>query len=275
MTPWAGIPDPEWPKIRPRAWPRIVAKGFCLAVIVFGGLAILLFARLIERPFYGLHRPMTPHITVIVCRIALFIIGLPVVRRGTPLHEPGAMVVNHASWLDIFVLNSSRTLYFVSKAEVASWPGIGWLARATGTLFIRRDPREAIVQRQDMEDRLLAGHQLLFFPEGTSTDGRRVLKFRSTLFAAFFSDALHHAVSVQAVSMIYHAPRDADMRFYGGWGDMSFGRHLLMVLASPRHGHVELIYHSPVRVDAYPNRKSLAATLEAQVRNGHPALNPS
>ncbi len=59
---------------------------------------------------------------------------------------PGALVANHSSWLDIFVLNAAEPVYFVSKAEVAGWPGIGWLARATGTLFIRRDPREAAVQ---------------------------------------------------------------------------------------------------------------------------------
>ncbi|MGB0440009.1 MAG: lysophospholipid acyltransferase family protein [Paracoccaceae bacterium] len=251
---------------------RMVARGVPMASVVFGGLLVLLLVRMVERPLCGLRRPVTPHITVGVCRVALWILGLRVVARGTPLRQGGAMVCNHVSWLDIFVLNSRRTLYFVSKSEVASWPGIGWLARATGTMFVKRDPREARTQTVQLEDRLLAGHRVLFFPEGTSTDGRRVLPFRTTLFAAFFSDRLRHATCVQAVSMIYHAPRGADLRFYGWWGEQSFERHLLGVLAARRHGHVELIYHPPEQVDAFPNRKSLARHMEAQVRDAHSLL---
>ena len=102
----------------------------------------------------------------------------------TPL-IPSTVVANHASWLDIFALNAPQRIYFVSKDEVRDWPGIGWLARATGTVFIARKSREAGVQARLFETRMAAGHRLLFFPEGTSTDGRRVLPFKTTLFAAF------------------------------------------------------------------------------------------
>ncbi|WP_367998774.1 lysophospholipid acyltransferase family protein, partial [Photobacterium sanguinicancri] len=54
------------------------------------------------------------------------------------MKQHGAVVANHSSWLDIFALNARKRIYFVSKAEVAKWPGIGWLARATGTVFINR-----------------------------------------------------------------------------------------------------------------------------------------
>jgi 1-acyl-sn-glycerol-3-phosphate acyltransferase len=237
--------------------------------VVFGGLIVLLLLRLIERPVYGVDRPMTPYITQGVCRTAFVILQLQLSVRGPRMPGPGAVVANHSSWLDIFALNARRNVYFVSKSEVADWPAIGWLARATGTVFIRRDPREAGRQAKLFEERLLHRHRLLFFPEGTSTDGLRVLPFKSTLFAAFFADGLRHEMQIQPVSVIYHAPQGEDSQFYGWWGDMSFGSHLTKTLATRRQGRVEVVYHAPVRVDAFPNRKSLASHLETQVRAGH------
>jgi hypothetical protein len=76
-----------------------------------------------------------------------------------------------------------------------------------------------------------AGHRLLFFPEGTSTDGRRVLPFKTTLFGAFFAHARRTPCAIQPVSVIYIAPAGEDARFYGWWGEMDFGPHLLKVLA--------------------------------------------
>ena len=186
----------------------------------------------------------------------------------------GAVAANHSSWLDIFALNARKNVYFVSKSEVASWPGIGWLARATGTVFIQRDPRQVKAQVSEFEERLNHGHRLLFFPEGTSTDGIRVLPFKPALFAAFFSDALAHQMHMQAVTVLYHAPEGRDARFYGWWGDMGFGEHLIKVLAERKQGKVELIYHPPVRVDAFANRKSLASYLEAEVRGAHLPVAP-
>jgi 1-acyl-sn-glycerol-3-phosphate acyltransferase len=183
---------------------------------------------------------------------------------------PGAYVANHVGWLDIFVLNSSKPLYFVAKSEVADWPGIGWLARGTGTVFIARDPRQAAVQTRLFEDRLRAGHRLLFFPEGTSTDGRRVLRFKTTLFQAFQSARLRDIVQIQPVTLAYHAPPGEDARFYGWWGDMALGPAILAVLAARRQGRVEVIYHPPLKVRDWPDRKALAACAEATVRDGLP-----
>ena len=97
-----------------------------------------------------------------------------IVVGGALLVGAGAMVANHSSWLDIFALNAAKRLYFVSKSEVAGWPVIGWLARATGTVFIKRKQRDAMRHIEVLRDRFLAGHTLLFFPEGTSTDGLRI-----------------------------------------------------------------------------------------------------
>jgi 1-acyl-sn-glycerol-3-phosphate acyltransferase len=251
-------------------WVLVVFRGISLSVVVFGGLAALLLVRLAERPLYGLDRPWTPHITQMVCRLAFVILGIGYKVRGVMMQEKGAVVSNHASWLDIFALNARKRVYFVSKSEVASWPVIGWLARATGTVFIRRVAREAKAQNHIFEERLKAGHRLLFFPEGTSTDGLRVLPFKSTLFAAFLARDLREILSIQPVTLIYRAPEGEDPRYYGWWAEMDFGSHFLKVLATPRQGSVELVYHEPVRVRDSADRKALSSRCEMAVRSALP-----
>jgi 1-acyl-sn-glycerol-3-phosphate acyltransferase len=253
------------------SWVRVLLRGAPMALVVFGGLLVLLLVRLIERPFWGHARPFTPAITVYVCRTALRILGLGIDVHGAPMVGRGAIVANHGSWLDIFVLNAISRIYFVSKSEVAGWPGIGWLARATGTVFIERNPARAREQTHVFRDRLLMGHKLLFFPEGTSTDGQRVLGFKTSLFAAFLESEVRQDLFVQPVSVVYHAPLGADPRFYGWWGETSFGSHLLAMLAAPRHGRVDIVHHSPIEVVKMPHRKALARACEAAVRAGFEA----
>ncbi len=247
---------------------RGVARGLPLAVLVFGGLVILLLIRMVERPICGLRRPVTPHITQAVCRTAFFLLGIRYRVIGEPMKGPGAVVANHVSWLDIFALNARKRIYFVAKSEVAAWPGIGWLARATGTVFIKRDRREAAAQIAIFRDRLSAGHKLLFFPEGTSTDGLQVLPFKPTLFAAFFDPELVETLALQPATLVYHAPKDEDPRFYGWWGEMDFAPHLLSTLCARRQGAVTVVYHDPVAVRDFASRKALAASVEAVVRRG-------
>lgn len=257
-------------------WLRVLLRGPVLALVAYGGLLLLVLTRLPEQLVFGLRRPVTPVFAFAVSRAALRILGIGFATHGQPMRGRGAVVANHGSWLDIFALNAAQQVFFVSKAEVARWPGIGWLARATGTVFINRNGREAQAQKLLFEARLRAGHRLLFFPEGTSTDGVRVLPFKSTLFAAFFSHGLEELLQIQPVSVIYHAPPGEDARFYGWWGDMGFGPHLLKVLAQGRQGRIEVVFHTPVRVADFAGRKALAAHCEAAVRHGvSEALHPA
>jgi 1-acyl-sn-glycerol-3-phosphate acyltransferase len=270
---WQGGHEPHAFHPSKLEYLRIVRRGLPLGVLVFGGLILLLLVRLFERPIFGTQRPITPHITQFVCRNAFRILGIRFATNGTPMHQKGAVVANHAGWLDIFSLNARKRVYFVSKSEVAGWPGIGWLARATGTVFINRDRKEAQSQIEVFRTRLMAGHKLLFFPEGTSSDSQRVLPFKSTLFAAFFTPDLRDFMWVQPVTIRYFAPEGRDPRFYGWWGDMEFGPHLLQTLAVRRHGRVELVYHEPVKVSDFKGRKELAAHCEAAVLEGLGDLN--
>jgi 1-acyl-sn-glycerol-3-phosphate acyltransferase len=260
----------DLPRIGPAGWVRVVVRGAPLAAVIYGGLALLLLVRLVERPICGMDRPVSPWITQGVCRAAVWLMGLRLVVRGQPMRGRGAVVANHASWLDIFVLNAVDRVYFVSKAEVAGWAGIGWLARATGTVFITRKGAEAREQQRLFEARLRAGHRLCFFPEGTSTDSRRILPFKSTLFAAFFTHGMEHVVQLQPVTVVYRPASGMDLRFFGWWGEMDFAPHLLSVLAARRGGDVQVVLHEPRPADAFSDRKTLAAWCEATVRGAHP-----
>lgn len=265
---WHDAPVPR-SRIGPIGWLRGLARGLTLGLVTYAGLALLLLVRLFEAPLFGPDRPLTPHVTQFVCRAALRILGLRLTVSGTPMAERGAVVANHSSWLDIFTLNAIQRVYFVAKSEVSGWPGIGWLARATGTVFITRRGVEAKAQQEIFEARLRAGHKLLFFPEGTSTDTIRVLPFKSSLFQAFYTHGLDRLMFIQPVTVIYRAPEGQDPRFYGWWGDMEFAGHLWMMLAAPRHGRVEVILHPPVPVDGFEDRKALAQHCERVIRTSH------
>jgi len=271
-TTWhADQPPPEKIRIGPIGWGLVALRGSVLGALIYGCLLVLVLTRLIERPLFGARRPVTPFISQFVCKSAFVILGIRFLRRGTPMREAGAVVANHTSWLDVFTMNAPQQVYFVAKSEVASWPAIGWLARATGAMFITRRGRDAKTQTRILAKRLGLGHKMLFFPEGTSTDGLRVLAFKSTLFAPFFENDMKNVLSVQPITVIYRAPAGTDPRFYGWWGEMTFAPHLLKILAARRRGAVEVVFHPPVRVADFADRKALAGHCEAVVRSALPA----
>jgi len=245
---------------------RVLRRGLPLLLLLLFCFALLLLVRLVERPFFGQNRPISPFITQFVCRTAFLLLGIRFATRGMIMKHPGGVVSNHSSWLDIFALNAAKRVYFVSKSEVANWPLIGWLARATGTVFIRRARRDAALQRAVFAERLQLGHKLMFFPEGTSTDGLRVLEFKPTLLAAFFDPALSADLWIQPATLIYRAAAGADARQYGWWGDMDFAPHLISTLAARNQGSVTIVYHAPLRVADFADRKALAKALEEVVR---------
>lgn len=264
---WRDEPDPIPPRPGWAGWVRVLLRGLPLLGVLLAGLILMSLLRLVERPLCQPRRPVTPWITVLVCRVSLSLLGLRSHVTGGPMGGHGAMVANHSSWLDILALNAQAPLTFVAKAEVAGWPGIGLLARATGTLFIRRESRtEVAEQAQGVAQRIRAGETLLFFPEGTSTDGRRVLPFKPSLFAGLLSPGVQAGLHVQPVTLSWQAPEEEDPRFYAWWGGMAFGPHALSVLAAGRPGGVRITFHAPIAVRGR-DRKSLAAEAEALVRS--------
>ena len=94
-------------------------------------------------------------------------------------------VGNHVSWLDIHVLNSLSAVRFIAKAEIRNWPIFGWLAQQANTLFIEREnKKDAVRVIENATKSLIKGDCLCFFPEGTTTDGTELLRFKGSLMQA-------------------------------------------------------------------------------------------
>jgi len=209
-----------------------------------------------------------------VCRL----FGVRVSVLGAPIRGGGLMTANHTGWLDIPILSAVAPVSFVAKIEVAQWPFFGTLARLQRTIFIRRERGKALEDRDTIRKRLLEGDALVLFPEGTSSDGNRVLPFRSALLSAaeldLGEDAAHrqrHA-SVQPVSIalvgLHGMPMGRENRpFYAWYGDMELVPHLWEALKS---GPMDVIveFHRPTTIDETGGRKELAARCEAAVRAG-------
>ncbi|HEU0221317.1 MAG TPA: lysophospholipid acyltransferase family protein [Paracoccaceae bacterium] len=239
-------------------------------------LAMMAVATVIMFPLYaaaqGIARltglPLHHPIQVSWARLALFACGLRFRQVGRRMPHGGALVANHASWLDIFALLAPGRVIFLAKSEVRHWPVIGLMAAVAGTMFIERKTTAAKRQQEEMRARIAHGQLLCFFPEGTSTDGLRVLPFKSTLFAALHSPELRDNVWVQPATILYEAPRGRPRNLYGWWGTMPFGRHVWDIVTSSFGGRVTVIFHPPVRAADFADRKALAKRCGDAVASG-------
>ncbi|MEC9435289.1 MAG: lysophospholipid acyltransferase family protein [Pseudomonadota bacterium] len=255
---WLGPEPPELPAPslagRLAAYARLVAAVLGTAVL----LGLYLLFKLIERAIPAFR--LRARVQRLWARYVGRLVGLKVRVEGTPMPHGGALVANHASWSDIFVLVGAARLTFVSKAEVREWPGVGWIAAQCGTVFIERKRSAARAQEAELRARMLAGERLLFFPEGTSTDGRRVLPFRSTLFAALTAPELRDVAWVQPVTVVYRPNPKSGLPdvFYGWWRDMDFAAHVWSVLTLSFGGEADVVFHDPIRIADLPDRKALA-----------------
>jgi 1-acyl-sn-glycerol-3-phosphate acyltransferase len=213
-------------------------------------------------------------------RFVARLFGIRLRVLGTPVQDQGVlMVANHTSWLDIVVFSAAARLSFVAKAEVATWPFFSTLAKLQETVFVERTRRTQTAQARDqIRERLLAGDALVLFPEGTSSDGNRVLPFKSALMGAAEatvgadSKGRTKHVLVQPVSAAYvglHGmPMGRENRPLFAWyGDMDLVPHLWECLLT---GPIDVVveFHKPISIDTVGSRKQLAAIAETVVRRG-------
>ena len=224
------------------------------------------------------HLPLRRSIPYRYHRFVCRLFGVRVSVLGAPLSGGGLMTANHNGWLDIPILSAVAPVSFIAKSEVARWPFFGTLARLQRTIFIRRERANARDDRDTIRKRLVEGDALVLFPEGTSSDGNRVLTFRSALLSAAELDLGEDAAqrprhaSVQPVSIalvrLHGMPMGRENRpFYAWYGDMELVPHLWEALKSgPIDVTVE--FHKPLTIDEAGGRKELAARCEAAVRAG-------
>jgi 1-acyl-sn-glycerol-3-phosphate acyltransferase len=212
-------------------------------------------------------------------RFALKLMGVRVTVTGTPdAGRPLLLLSNHVSWLDIPVLASLGPVSFVAKKEVATWPLFGWLARLQRSVFVDRERRRATGDQADeLAGRLSAGDIVVLFAEGTSSDGNRVLPFRSALVGAAQRAAGGGEAAVQPVAIAYprmlglpigrrHRPRIA---WYGG---MDLLPHLGNVL-SLGGIDVHVVFGPAWRLGPGTDRKRVTAAAGDFARRTVAALN--
>lgn len=202
---------------------------------------------------------------------ALF--GIRVTVIGAPARDGQTLfAANHLSYLDITTLSGIIPVSFIAKAEVARWPLFGTLARLQQTAFTSRSRTQAGQDRAALEWMVGSGKSLILFAEGTSSDGSRILPFKS----AFFSIAQPEtgpALNVQPVTIRLRAvdgqPADSqDIRDLYAWhGDMVMAPHLLR-FAGLRGADLEVIFHPALSGGAFEGRKQLARQAENAVRHG-------
>jgi lyso-ornithine lipid O-acyltransferase len=189
--------------------------------------------------------------------------------------QPLLLVANHSSWLDVPVITAVAPVVFVAKREVASWPLLGLLAKLQRSVFVDRERRHKTLEvNAQIAQRLAAGDPVVLFGEGTSSDGNRVLPFRTALIGAA-QDALAAAtpgggVMIQPLSIAYVGldglPLGRQHRPLAAWyGDMDFVSHFRGLL---RHGALDVVvsWGEPIPYLAGSDRKAVARSLESRVR---------
>jgi len=195
--------------------------------------------------------------------------GIPLRITGHP-PAGGLLVSNHLSHLDIFTFAAALPCYLVSKIQIGRWPLFGSLARAGGTIFVDRSSRaSAEAVTDEIAERLKGPVPVLFFPEGASTDGSRLLPFHSR----FYTPAVDMAVPITAIAVRYVPEHGVPEREFCWVGNEAFLTHAWKVLGGPGFS-VELQFGKP---RLYTDRRQAAdATYEEieAMRNQAVALVP-
>ncbi len=219
-----------------------------------------------------------------VCRL----LGLHVRVIGTPARRGGRPVVfasNHSSWLDILALGGVLEGCFIAKEEVGRWPVIRTVARLGRTVFVSRRAANTGRESSAMRDRLDAGDNLILFPEGTSSDGSRVLPFRSVFFSVAEArtdgeppvpPSLARRPLIQPVSVVYDQLGGlpigrASRPVFAWYGDMDLASHFWR-LAQHSGLRATVVLHAPVDPAAYASRKALSQAVWQTVAEGAAAL---
>ena len=223
-------------------------------------------------------RPVIRWMPVAYHRFVCIILGIKVRVHGTRSDViPTLYVCNHVSYLDIEVLGGLIPGSFVAKAEVATWPFFSTLAKAQRTIFIERSSGKTSHSRDEMMKRLNTGDNLLLFPEGTSSDGTRVLPFRSALFGVAQLRRDETPITVQSVAIAYTRldgiPLGRYWRPLFAWfGDLDLVPHLWQMVCL---GETEAVvtFFPPVDIDKLGDRKKLCEYCFRQVSGAVQAAN--
>ena len=177
-----------------------------------------------------------------------------------PASTQGMMfVANHVSWADIHALNSLISLRFIAKSDITSWPVFGYLAKKTDALFIDRSKRQLAGRLvQTAANSLLAGDNLGFFPEGTTTDGTQILPFKSSVLqAAIIANTQIWPVAIKYVNI------DGSINTAAAYAGETTLMESLKTVILQKNCMVELHFLTPIQANQHDRRTLTDAAYQA------------
>lgn len=240
-----------------------------LRLFAFFILSLLAMAvQSVARRCGGRFRHLVPHHYFrLVARLLRMRIRVEGERPGD---APALILCNHASWLDVVALSAVAPVIFVAKQEVSGWPFFGTLAKLGGTVFVNRERRaDTVPVSRRMQELLREGASVVLFPEGTTSDGNRVLPFYSALLGVV--GEIGRAVPASlAYQGCFGLPMGRAARARYAWfGNMTLPNHLWGVATG---GPFEVVvrFHPPL--DPGAGRKHMARQAEMRVRAGLQSL---
>lgn len=247
-------------------------SGAKIAAIVTASVILMPWQWLLVRFTRGRLAFVLPRLWFSCLRRAL---GLRVEIVGTPRRAGGTLFVgNHISHFDIVLLGSLLRARFIAKDDMERWPGMRAIGALAQTVFISRRRRDAANVATAIAAQMRADHDLLLFPEGTTSSGEQVAPFKSSLFSLFLhpSDGAPgwtlqpFTLAIQSVDgQLLSAGGDRDG--YAFHGDMNAGVHLKRFLRMSG-AVIRVTFHPPVAISPGQNRKTLAAQMHAVVASG-------
>jgi len=247
---------------------------------LIANLLIVVPVTLILAPLQMLALKLTPglakKIPIFWHRFVLYIFGVKVHVHGEMNRSRPLMIVsNHVSWADILVLGSMGELCFIAKSEVKTWPGINWLSRLQGTVFIDRErKRDVGVQADSIASRLISGDAMVLFAEGTTGNGNTLLPFKSALFGApqmALGQSGLDEIQIQPVTLAYNTLHGMPLGRYhqtlASWpGDLALTPHLLNFFLQGAFD-VDVCFGETVLMREDTKRKTIAVQVEHAIRS--------
>ena len=234
-----------------------------IIVVVFSMpliLAVIVFGKII--PFLGKWLPVIFH------KLIIWLLSVRVECEGeiNKSNDCDLYISNHLSYLDIPILGSKYPVRFVAKSEVENWPLFGFLARLGRTIFISRNRSDSLYQKNNILKSLSSDEKIFIFPEGTTSDGNRVLDFKSSSFSSVEGQNFIIQPIVIVYSDLNGIPINRWLRPIIAWyGDMDLKPHLSS-LAHLRSIKAKLIYLDKVNAKNFSSRKDLSKYLENQIK---------
>ena len=191
---------------------------------------------------------------------ATWVVGARVQRHGTPLRRDVFFIANHVSWVDILALAGASGTAFVAKAELASSPLVGWLAGLNRTVFVQREDRLRVAdQINALREALMDNWSVTVFPEGTTTDGRSLLPFKSSMLSVL--EPPPAGVLVQPVVLDY-----GDVAEFIGWiGEEGGVNNAMRVMGRKGSFPLRITYLEPFSPEDYRGRKAIAAQARMEI----------